>query len=468
MVDWLTNARIVPATSSPVKRRADGGQRHLLTLSRNLSSIRGVVRGEPSAVAIGRSRLQITSLLAVGFLIVAAALPIAARAQEVPELQITSTNYILVDADTGEILAQRGAHERRAIGSITKMFTAIEAIELASPDLVITTSESDMVSEFASQVGFGPGETFTAQDLLYGMMLPSGNDAARALARGAAAQPGDGDQQALQRFLDLINQRIQNMGLADTHLMDPDGWGVPGHYSSAYDLAAFMRYALRYPRFVQAFSTLDYDTPDGQYHFRNNDRMLRTYPGIIGGKTGYDDDAGWCLINVAQRDGHRMIAVTLNGVAPDDWYDDNRVLLDYGFQEIARRQQNGIGVIGEIVRYRDPDAAKILAMGSAGGLVGKPLLAPAPAEPAPAPTEEASTGPPPVALVPVVAASGASAAGLFGAVAIALALIALHGLSAWRFRSPHDEVLAGARQVTPAPLRSPLASLPEPAAAGSD
>src|SRR5262249_47271091 len=153
--------------------------------------------------------------------------PVPAQAQEVPELQITSTNYILVDVDTGEILAQRGAHERRAIGSITKMFTAIEAIELAPPDVVITTSGSDMVSEFASQVGFSPGETFSAEELLYGMMLPSGNDAARALARGLGAQPGDTDQQAMQRFLDQINQRIQNMGLKDTHLVDPDGWGVP-------------------------------------------------------------------------------------------------------------------------------------------------------------------------------------------------------------------------------------------------
>src|SRR5262249_55211345 len=142
----------------------------------------------------------------------------------------------------------------------------------------------------------GPGENFTVQDLLYGMLLPSGNDAARALARSLGAEPGDSDQHAVQHFVDLINQRVQNMGLTDTHLVDPDGWGVPGHYTSAYDLAAFMMYALHYPRFVQAFSTLNYETADGSYVFTNNNRMLRTYDGIIGGKTGYDDDAGWCLI----------------------------------------------------------------------------------------------------------------------------------------------------------------------------
>ena len=219
---------------------------------------------------------------------------------------------------------------------------------------------------------------FTVEELLYGMMLPSGNDAARALARTAGAEEGDTDEEAVNRFLARINQRVQNMGLTDTHLVDPDGWGVPGHYSSAYDLAAFMMYALRYPRFVKAFSTVTYETADGSYEFRNNNRMLRTYEGIVGGKTGYDDDAGWCLINVAERNGRRVIAVTMNGVAPDDWYDDNRVLLDYALEQQALRAETGAGITGEVVRFRDPDAAIILAMGSAGGTIGQPALRAAP------------------------------------------------------------------------------------------
>jgi serine-type D-Ala-D-Ala carboxypeptidase (penicillin-binding protein 5/6) len=252
--------------------------------------------------------------LAVALLVVAALWTPLALAQEVPELQITSTNYIAIDAETGEIYAQRGAHEHRAPASLTKVFTAIETIESLPPDMPVITSESDLVSEFASQVGFDPGEEFTVEELLYGMMLPSGNDAARALARTAGAEEGDTDEEATNRFLARLNQRLQNMGLTDTQLVDPDGWGVPGHYTTPYDLAAFMMYALRYPRFVKAFSTLTYETADGSYEFRNNNRMLRTYDGIVGGKTGYDDDAGWCLINVAQRNGRRVIAVTMNGV----------------------------------------------------------------------------------------------------------------------------------------------------------
>jgi D-alanyl-D-alanine carboxypeptidase (penicillin-binding protein 5/6) len=363
--------------------------------------------------------------LALVLLIAAAQWAPVVLAQEVPELQITSTNYIAIDAETGEIYAQRGAHEHRAPASLTKIFTAIETIESAPPDVQIVTSESDLVSEFASQVGFSPGEAFTVEELLYGMMLPSGNDAARALARGLGAEEGDTDEEALNRFLARLNQRIKNMGLTDTQLLDPDGWGIPGHYSSAYDLAAFMMYALRYPRFVKAFSTGTYEMTDGRYSFRNNNRMLRTYEGIVGGKTGYDDDAGWCLINVAERNGRRVIAVTMNGVAPDDWYDDNRVLLDYALEQQALRAETGAGVTGEVVRFRDPDAAVILAMGSAGGMIGEPAVQAAP--------DVRSAAPQPIA-VPVERL-GASGAGWIAALCVAAALIAVQGLATWHLRA---------------------------------
>jgi serine-type D-Ala-D-Ala carboxypeptidase (penicillin-binding protein 5/6) len=382
-----------------------------------------------------------------------------ARAQEVPELQITSTNYIAIDAETGEIYAQRGAHEHRAPASLTKVFTAIETIESLPPDAEVTTSEADLVSEFASQVGFSPGEHFSVEELLYGMMLPSGNDAARALARTAGAEEGDTDEEAVNRFLSRLNQRIQNMGLTDTHLVDPDGWGVPGHYTSPYDLAAFMMYALRYPRFVKAFSTLDYETADGSYAFRNNNRMLRTYDGIVGGKTGYDDDAGWCLINVAQRNGRRVIAVTMNGVAPDDWYDDNRVLLDYALDQQALRAETGGGVTGEVVRFRDPDAAVILAMGSAGGMIGEPAVKAAP---------KVRPGAPQPVAVPVERV-GASGAGWNAALCVAAALIVVQGFATWQLRSGRRRnrprmILATANP----PQATVLGPILEPVATASD
>lgn len=416
-------------------------------------------------------RIHGAVLIAVCGLLLATVLAPLARAQEVPELQITSTNYILINADTGEILAQRGAHERRAPASLTKVFTAIQAIEEAPPGEEITTSEADLVSDFASQVGFGPGETFTVEELLYGLMLPSGNDAARALARGLGAEPGDTDEQALNRFLDRLNQRLLDMGLVDTHLVNPDGWGVPGHYSSAYDLAAFTMYALKYPRFVRTFSTGTYETADGQYIFKNNNRMLRTFEGIVGGKTGYDDDAGWCLVNVAERGGTKLIAVTMNGVAPDDWYDDNRVLLEYGFEQLALRSPGETAPTAEFVSFRDPDAAKILAMATASGSLGEapslavsdapvaPLLAEAPL---PAPVQAADSTIPAEADSPSLLRAPSPGLAVNGgavaaAVGVAAALIALQAMSTWRLVSPRQRVhgMAGGPSFAPARDYSP-------------
>ncbi|MGH2533966.1 MAG: D-alanyl-D-alanine carboxypeptidase family protein [Thermomicrobiales bacterium] len=301
-------------------------------------------------------------------LLTLAAWPATAEAQEVPELQVNSTNYIVVDAETGEVYAQRGAHERAALASITKVFTAIEAIERGSPDMVITTRPADLQDPQASLMGFGVGETFTLEELLYGMMLPSGNDAAHAIARSLGDRPGDTDDEAYDRFVGWMNERVENMGLSDTRFVNPHGWGVPGHYSTVSDIAAFTRYALQYPAFVDLISTSTYTTSNG-YQLVNNNRMLSWYPGIIGGKTGYDWDAGWCLVEVATRGDTTMISVTFDGNAPDDWYDDNRVLLDYAFETKAARQTDGTPFRGNIVSFLDPDAAVLArTVTSAGSL----------------------------------------------------------------------------------------------------
>ncbi len=323
-------------------------------------------------------------------------------AQEVPELQITSTHYIVVDADTGEIFAQRRAQESVPMASLTKVFTAIEAIETAPPGFEITTTADDLVDAEATTMGFGPGETFTVDELIYGMMLPSGNDAAQAIARALGGPPGTAAEEAVAGFIARLNERIRNMGLTETNLINPDGWGVPDHRSSAHDLAAFTMYALRYPRFVEAISTETYQAGDGAYLLTNTNKLLGSYDGLIGGKTGYDDDAGWCLIEVAERDGSTMIAVTLDGVAPDDWYDDNRVLLDYAFEQKAARAAAGTAGSGERVGYLDPDAALIARIARPGQALGLPV------PPATDATDQAAAAPeldPETALSPVPIAS---------------------------------------------------------------
>ncbi|MFM8592813.1 MAG: D-alanyl-D-alanine carboxypeptidase family protein, partial [Chloroflexota bacterium] len=217
-----------------------------------------------------------------GLLAVAGSGPIMVSAQEAP-FDITSEAYIVINADTGEIYAERNMHQPMAPASLTKIFTTIEAIESAPGNFEIVTDQSDMVDWEATQVGFSPGERFSLTDLLYGMMVPSGNEAARAVARALGSEPGDSPEQGVSRFMGQINNRVQAMGLTDTNLVNPDGWGVDGHRSSAYDIATFTMYALQYPRFIDAISAAKYEMPGG-YELTNTNKRLDSQPDLVGSK----------------------------------------------------------------------------------------------------------------------------------------------------------------------------------------
>jgi len=324
------------------------------------------------------------SLLGVILILASAILPGAgaAIAQEAAQLQITSKYYVVMNADTGDVFAQRGADTQVAIASLTKIFTAIEALELAPLDTPITTDESDLMSSDATTMGFGPGETYTLEDMLYGMLLPSGNDAAHAIARSLGYQEGDTPDQAVARFMALVNQRVLDMGLKNTHLVRPDGWGVPGHYSSAADVAAFFKYAIGFPEFVKIIGTTSYTTSNGLITVSQSNKMINTYANLVGGKTGYDDDAGWCLVNLAQQGDLRMIAVTLDGVAPDDWYDDNTVLLNYGFEQQTALNQANTAFSGTTIGFTDPSAAQLARSAHSGSSLAPAAGTPASATPA--------------------------------------------------------------------------------------
>lgn len=355
MVEVSGSSPLSPTATEPV-----------LTARSRLFSVSTTTRGEGFAGHMRSSFPIITFLLAT----LLSALP--AAAQEVPELQVNSERYIVMDAQTGHVYAQKGARDEVPIASLTKVFTAVQALEMAPPDTLITTTEDDLFGPSHTLMGFGPGETYTLEDLIYGMMLPSGNDAAYAIARSLGAQPGDTPEQAVQRFMDLLNQRVKDMGLENTHLVTPSGWGVPGHYSSAWDVAAMMQHALEYPVIEKAIGTRTYTTSNGALTITNVNKLLTTYDALVGGKTGYDLDAGWCLVSVAQYGERRMIAVTLDGIAPDDWYDDNRVLLEYGFQQETDGPTANWS--GDLVTWRNPSIAMVERSASTDvNLAGAPL-----------------------------------------------------------------------------------------------
>lgn len=308
---------------------------------------------------------------------------IGTSAQEVPELQINSKRYIVVDVQTGHVFAQKDARDDVPIASLTKVFTAVQAMAMAPLDTPITTEDSDLRSPegdyFGSSgtvMGFGAGETYTLQDLLYGMLLPSGNDAANAIARTLGAQPGDTAERATQRFMGLLNQRIADMGLSDTHLENPHGWGVPGHLSSAWDVAAFARFVSNDALLMEMLGTTEYTASNGLV-VSNTNRLLKQNDSIIGGKTGFDLDAGYCLMNIAGQGDDRMVAVTLDGIAPGDWYDDNRLLLEYGFNQKQQLLSSGESFSGDTAVFTDPAAVQIARSVASEGVISGAAAQPA-------------------------------------------------------------------------------------------
>lgn len=264
--------------------------------------------------------------LAAGILaVLLALLALPASATEAgPPPEITASSAIVVDATTGEVLYSKESDLRLAPASLTKLFTAIVALESTPLDQQMTVTADDLVGE--ASMGLSAGETLSFRDLLYGMLLPSGNDAASTIARNA----GGGSVDA---FIERANARIAELGLTDTALVNPHGLDADLHYSSAHDLAAITLWGLRtQPAFVEAAGALDYQAGTHQL-YQTNDLHV-TWPGLIAGKTGVTDNAGFCLMEVAERDGHQVITVLLDST-PESWYADAELLLDWGLTEAA-------------------------------------------------------------------------------------------------------------------------------------
>lgn len=271
-------------------------------------------------------RRSLSALVQLGLFAIAVSLiaVFPAVTLAVDEPSIVAESAIVVDAETGEVLLDHNASEARAMASLTKLITALVALEMVSLDTKMVVEQGDLVGE--ASMGLAAGETVRFETLLHGLMLPSGNDAASTVARVA----GGGSQ---ADFIARANQRITELGLHHTHLANPHGLDAEGHYSSARDIAAVTMYALQHqPAITSAIHTPSY-AGDG-FTLYNTNRLLNTYPGIIGGKTGVTDAAGYCLMQVAEIDG-RTVLVVLMGSTWESWYADAERLLDYGFEALA-------------------------------------------------------------------------------------------------------------------------------------
>ncbi len=232
---------------------------------------------------------------------------------------LTAKAAVVMDADSGQVVFEKNSHERRAQASTTKMMTALVTLENARLSDVVKAGPDVKVEP--SIIGLDPGDQLTVEQLLYGLLLPSGNDAAVALADHVGG--------SIPKFAAMMNAKADQLGLKDTHFVNPHGLDADGHYSSAYDLALIARAGMKNPVFEKIVATREYlITGPIKWQFKNGNRLLLSYPGADGVKTGYTDNAGRCLVFSATRDGHRAIAVVLDS---GDSFGEAQALMDYFF-----------------------------------------------------------------------------------------------------------------------------------------
>lgn len=255
-------------------------------------------------------------------------LPLVAWAQ--PKPIVSAQSAILMDMSNKQVLFAKEAKKKRKIASITKIMTAIVALEETPIDRLITI-DPHAVGVEGSSIYLKKGEKIPLRSLLYGLMLRSGNDAAEAIARAVGG--------SREGFVFLMNQKAEELGMKQTHFVNPHGLDEPGHYSSAHDMALLTAYAMKNRHFqeIAKSQSAKVDWPgEGKRYFHNKNKFLRYYPGADGVKTGYTKASGRSLVTTVQRFGKHLVCVTIN--APDDW-NDHRIMYDYYFQHVLKKKQ---------------------------------------------------------------------------------------------------------------------------------
>lgn len=227
---------------------------------------------------------------------------------------------VVMDTKSGRILFDKNCHQRRSIASTTKIITAVVALENGNLEDIVTVSKR-AADIWGSTVGIEEGEKYTLRELLYGLMLKSGNDAAIAIAEHIAGSVED--------FAVMMTQKAKQIGAKDSAFTTPHGLDQEGHYSTAYDLALIARYALQKPVFREIVATTE--TNISNKHLSNTNEMLTAYPGADGVKTGYTGKAGRCLVTSATRDQWQIISVVLGCASRTKRAIASRNILDYAF-----------------------------------------------------------------------------------------------------------------------------------------
>lgn len=249
-----------------------------------------------------------------------------------PQPSVSAASAIVIDADTGKVFFSKNSDEIRAVASLTKVMTTILTLEAGDLDKQFMVDNQAIHVEGTS-MGLRENDIVTRRALCYGMMLPSGNDAANASAVSVSG--------SLPEFVKLMNQKAKQIGMKNSTYANPHGLDQAGHLSTARDMAVLTAYAMKNSDFREMCKSktarLEFGNPPYKRSVSNNNKMLFSYEGCIGVKTGFTDNARRCLISAAERNGRTLISVTLN--APDDW-NDHIKMLNHGFNTLKVLERN--------------------------------------------------------------------------------------------------------------------------------
>lgn len=257
------------------------------------------------------------------------------------EPSLSAYSAVLINAETKEIIYEKNAYEKRSMASTTKIMTGIIAIE--SGRLSETVTAENMAAEGTS-IGLKDGYKLTLEALVWGMLLESGNDAAKLTANFLSSDE--------ENFALLMNKKAADIGMTNTNFVTASGLDAENHYSTAYDMALLGAYAVNNPLFCEICSTktksIEFIEPDITKNFSNHNRLLSSCDGVFGIKTGFTKKSGRCLVTACERDGVVLIAVTLN--AGDDW-NDHIKLYNYGYEvseseEVFIRIPDSVSIYG--------------------------------------------------------------------------------------------------------------------------